>query len=106
MNLVAVWSKCFLDLGFPVFHKSLPHIDLNSGTAFQECMSWGEKSPSKQEQRDDVRVLEVCRLMFIRCSLLILQPSRLHFILMDGVLSCASGQDRSQLVLNGPAAGS
>lgn len=47
--------------------------------------------------------MEVCNGVFVSWCLLIIQPTWLLFM-TDWVLSCASGQDRSELVLNGPAA--
>lgn len=49
--------------------------------------------------------MKVCSLVFVSWCLLILGPTWLLFM-MDIVLSCASGQDRSELVLSCPAEGS
>lgn len=49
--------------------------------------------------------MKVCSLVFVSWCLLILGPTWLLFM-MDWVLSCASGQDRSELVLSHPAEGS
>lgn len=60
-----------------------------------------KKSASNERKQDDIRLMELCLVVFVSWYLLILRSTWLLFMT---ALSRVSGRDRSELVLSSQAA--